>query len=226
MVVPGKRREGGIMRIPHPVVAQSVQPTIIGGVAMSLQPKPYLSPEDYLALERRAEFKSEYFDGEIFAMSGASEAHNLIVANTVVDLGVQLKKRPCKLYPNDMRVKVSPTGLFTYPDVVVVCGQPRFDDSHQDTLLNPTLIVEVLSDSTEAYDRGRKFEHYRKLESLMEYVLIAQHRPHVESYRRQPDQRWVLTESDGLDSKLRLDAIDCELALAEIYDKVELQGGE
>ena len=188
---------------------------------MSLQPKPYLSPEDYLALERCAEFKSEYFDGEIFAMVGASEPHNLIVANTLSEIRQQLKKRPCRAYANDMRVKVSPTGLFTYPDVVVVCGQAQFDDSQLDTLLNPILIVEVL-DSTEAYDRGRKFEHYRKLESLMEYVLIAQHRPHVESYRRQPDQRWVLTESDGLESSLRLDAIDCELALAEIYDKVEL----
>ncbi len=190
---------------------------------MSLQPKPYLSPEDYLALERCAEFKSEYFDGEIFAMAGASEPHNLIVANTLSEIRQQLKKRPCRAYANDMRVKVSPTGLFTYPDVVVVCGQAQFDDSQLDTLLNPILIVEVL-DSTEAYDRGRKFEHYRKLESLMEYVLIAQHRPHVESYRRQPDQRWVLTESDGLESSLRLDAIDCELALAEIYDKVELPG--
>ena len=190
---------------------------------MSLQPKPYLSPEDYLALERCAEFKSEYFDGEIFAMAGASEPHNLIVANTLSEIRQQLKKRPCRAYANDMRVKVSPTGLFTYPDVVVVCGQAQFDDSQLDTLLNPILIVEVL-DSTEAYDRGRKFEHYRKLESLMEYVLIAQHRPHVESYRRQPDQRWVLTESDGLESSLRLDAIDCELALAEIYDKVEFPG--
>lgn len=191
---------------------------------MPLQPKPYLSPEDYLALERRAELKSEYFDGEIFAMVGASEPHNLIVVNTLSEVRQQLKKRPCRVYANDMRLKVSPTGLFTYPDVVVVRGQAQFDDSQRDTLLNPILIVEVLSDSTEAYDRGRKFEHYRKLESLMEYVLIAQHRPHVESYRRQPDQCWVLTESDGLGSRLRLDAIDRELALAEIYDKVELSG--
>jgi len=191
---------------------------------MSLRPKPYLSPEDYLALERSAEFKSEYFDGEIFAMAGASESHNLIVINTIRELSIQLKKRPCKVYANDMRVRVSPTGLITYPDVMVVCGQAQFDDSHLDTLLNPTLIVEVLSDSTEAYDRGRKFEHYRKLESLAEYVLITQHRPHVESYRRQPDQRWVLAESDGLDSSLPLDAIDCELVLAEIYDKVEFPG--
>ena len=189
---------------------------------MSLRPKPYLSPEDYLALERSAEFKSEYFDGEIFAMTGASESHNLIVINTIRELSIQLKKRPCKVYANDMRVKVSPTGLFTYPDVMVVCGQAQFDDSHLDTLLNPTLIVEVLSDSTEAYDRGRKFEHYRHLDSLVEYVLIAQHRPHVESFRRQLDQQWLLTECNGLDGTLRLQSIDCDLALAEIYAKTEV----
>ena len=188
---------------------------------MSLQPKPYLSPEDYLVIERSSEFKSEYFDGEIFAMSGASEAHNIIVTNTVIELGRQLKKRPCKLYANDMRVKVSPTGLYTYPDLVIVCGQAQLNDAHLDTLLNPILIIEVLSDSTEAYDRGRKFAHYRSLASLAEYVLIAQDRPQVESYRRQPDQHWLLTESRSLESVLRLDSIDCDLALAEVYDKVE-----
>ncbi len=186
-----------------------------------LQPKPYLSPEDYLEIERQAEFKSQYFDGEMFAMSGASEAHNLIVANTLGEIRQHLKKRPCKVYANDMRVKVSPTGLYTYPDVVVVCGPARFEDTHLDTLLNPTLIIEVLSASTEAYDRGRKFAQYRGLESLMEYVLIAQDGPQVECYRRQPDQHWVLTESQGLDSVVRLPAIDCELPLAEIYAKVD-----
>jgi Uma2 family endonuclease len=189
---------------------------------MNPQIKPRLTPEDYLAIERSAEYKSEYFDGEIFAMTGASRAHNTLVANTVIELGGQLKKRPCKLYVNDMRVKVSPTGLYTYPDVIVVCGKEQFDDAHLDTLLNPTLIIEVLSDSTEAYDRGRKFEHYRHLDSLVEYVLIAQHRPHVESFRRQPDQQWLLTECSGLDATLRLQSIDCDLALAEIYAKVEL----
>lgn len=188
---------------------------------MPLQPKPRLTPEDYLALERSADFKSEYFNGEIFAMTGASEPHNLVVINTIRELSTQLKKRPCKVYANDMRVKVDPTGLYTYPDVVVTCGKAQFDDTHLDTLLNPILIVEVLSDSTEAYDRGRKFEHYRKLESLAEYVLIAQNRPHIESYRRQADQQWLLTECSEPDGTLRLPSIDCALALAEIYDKVE-----
>lgn len=192
---------------------------------MSLQPKPRLTPEDYLALERSADFKSEYFNGEIFAMTGASESHNLIVINTIRELSIQLKKRPCKVYANDMRVKVDPTGLYTYPDVVVTCGKAQFDDTHLDTLLNPVLIVEVLSDSTEAYDRGRKFEHYRKLGSLVEYVLIAQNRPHIESYRRQADQQWLLRECSELDGTLRLLSIDCDLALAEVYDKVELLEG-
>lgn len=192
---------------------------------MSLQPKPRLTPEDYLALERSADFKSEYFNGEIFAMTGASESHNLIVINTIRELSIQLKKRPCKVYANDMRVKVDPTGLYTYPDVVVTCGKAQFDDTHLDTLLNPVLIVEVLSDSTEAYDRGRKFEHYRKLDSLIEYVLIAQNRPHIESYRRQADQQWLLRECSELDGTLRLPSIDCDLALAEVYDKVELLEG-
>ena len=192
---------------------------------MSLQPKPRLTPEDYLALERSADFKSEYFNGEIFAMTGASESHNLVVINTIRELSTQLKKRPCKVYANDMRVKVDPTGLYTYPDVVVTCGKAQFDDTHLDTLLNPVLIVEVLSDSTEAYDRGRKFEHYRKLDSLVEYVLIAQNRPHIESYRRQADQQWLLREYSELDGTLRLLSIDCDLALAEIYEKVELLEG-
>ena len=189
---------------------------------MNPQPKPRLTPEDYLAIERSAEFKSEYFDGEIFAMAGASRAHNSIVLNTGSEIRQHLKNRSCKAYVNDMRVKVNPTGLYAYPDVIVVCGKEQFEDTHLDTLLNPTLIIEVLSDSTEAYDRGRKFEHYRHLDSLVEYVLIAQQRPHVESFRRQSDQHWLLAECSGLDGTLRLESIDCDLALAEIYAKVEL----
>ena len=189
---------------------------------MNPQLKPRLTPEDYLAIERSAEFKSEYFDGEIFAMAGASRAHNSIVLNTGSEIRQHLKNRSCKAYVNDMRVKVNPTGLYAYPDVIVVCGKEQFEDTHLDTLLNPTLIIEVLSDSTEAYDRGRKFEHYRHLDSLVEYVLIAQQRPHVESFRRQSDQHWLLAECSGLDGTLRLESIDCDLALAEIYAKVEL----
>ena len=165
---------------------------------MSSERKTRLSPEEYLALERKAEVRSEYLDGDMVAMSGGSREHNLIVTNLVSELRLQLKGRPCEVYPSNMRVKVSATGLYTYPDVVVVCGEPTFEDESVDTLLNPTLIIEVLSDSTEAYDRGGKFAHYRKLASLMEYVLIAQTKPHVEYYVRQPDNRWLLAETNNL----------------------------
>ena len=144
-----------------------------GELCMSSQIQKHYTPEEYLALERQAQYKSEYYAGEIFAMAGASRWHNLIVTNVLRELSLQLKGRPCTTYPSAMRVKISPTGLYTYPDVTVVCGAARFEDTQQDTLLNPTLIVEVLSESTEAYDRGGKFAHYRKLNSLLEYVLIT-----------------------------------------------------
>jgi Uma2 family endonuclease len=191
---------------------------------MSSQAQRSYSPEEYLALERQSQCKSEYYAGEIFAMAGASRWHNLIVANVVGELRSQLKGRPCTTYPSDMRVKVGPTGLYTYPDVAVVCGEAQFEDNQQDTLLNPTLIVEVLSESTEAYDRGGKFAHYRKLASLMEYVLITQTKPHIEHYVRQPDNRWLLAEADSLHDSIHLDSIDCQLALAEVYDKVDIVG--
>jgi len=189
---------------------------------MSLQPQRRYTPEEYLALERKAEHKSEYFSGEIFAMSGASRQHNLIVANVVASLHGQLRNRPCEVYASDMRVKVSPTGLYTYPDVVAVCGAPRFDDEQKDTLLNPTVIIEVLSSSTEAYDRGDKFGHYRKLESLTEYILIAQEKIHVEHYVRQSNNQWLFSEANSPSDTVLLPTIDCVLVLAEVYDKVEI----
>jgi Uma2 family endonuclease len=191
---------------------------------MSSPAQQHYTPEEYLALERQAECKSEYYAGEIFAMAGASRWHNLIVTNVLRELSLQLKGRPCTTYPSDMRVKISPTGLYTYPDVTVVCGEAQFEDHQQDTFLNPTLIVEVLSESTEAYDRGGKFAHYRKLASLMEYVLITQTKPHVEHYVRQADHRWLLAEADSLSDSIHLPSIDCHLALAEVYDKVDIVG--
>jgi Uma2 family endonuclease len=189
---------------------------------MSSQVKVYYTPEEYLALERKAEYKSEYFDGEIFAMTGASRRHNLVAANVLAALHPQLRKRPCEIYPSDMRVKVSPTGLYTYPDVAVVCGEPMFDDEQRDTLLNPTVLVEVLSKSTASYDRGEKFEHYRKIKSLAEYLVTAQNKYHVERYARQPDDQWLLSETDDPQQTIRLSSIECDLALANIYDKVEI----
>ena len=190
---------------------------------MSLQAQKRYTPEEYLALERQAQCKSEYYAGDICAMAGASRWHNLIVTNVLREISLQLKGRPCTAYPSDMRVKISPTGFFyTYPDVTVVCGAAQFEDTQQDTLLNPTLIVEVLSESTEAYDRGGKFAHYRKLASLIEYVLIAQTKPDIEHYIRQPDNRWLLEEAESLHGTVHFPAIDCHLSLAEVYDKVDI----
>ena len=189
---------------------------------MSTQLKPWISPEEYLAMERESEEKREYFNGEVFAMGGASPNHVLIVTNVVAELRTQLKKRPCAVYSTDLRVKVTPTGLYTYPDVVVVCGKPEFDDQAKDTLTNPTLIVEVLSETTKDYDRGGKFEHYRALSSFMEYVLIAQDRPHIEHIIRQPDNRWLLSETNQMEETIELGSIGCTLSLSEVYDKVSL----
>jgi Uma2 family endonuclease len=189
---------------------------------VTTQPKHRLSPEEYLAIERKAAYKSEYYRGETYAMSGASREHNLITLNIGASLHRQLRQRPCEVYQSDMRVKVSPTGLYTYPDVIVVRGQPRFEDAHGDTLLSPTLIVEVLSESTEGYDRGAKFEQYRTLPSLKDYLLVAQDRCHVEHFVHQPDGGWLLSEAKSPEATLRLGSIDCELPLAEVYEKVPL----
>src|SRR5271166_5473431 len=140
----------------------------------SAQRIPRYTPQQYLEMERKADFKSEYCDGYITAMAGASREHNLIAGNVHGEIRSQLKARPCEVYMSDMRLCVSPTGLYTYPDVMALCGEPLFQNDEVKTLLNPTMIVEVLSDSTESYDRGRKFGHYRRLPSLREYVLVAQ----------------------------------------------------
>ncbi|PYS89895.1 MAG: hypothetical protein DMF64_16490 [Acidobacteria bacterium] len=189
---------------------------------MSSQVKIFYTPEEYLALERKAKDKSEYFKGEIFARTGASRRHNLIAGNVLAALHNQLRQRPCEVYSSDMRVRVSETGLYTYPDVVVVCGEPLFADEQKDTLVNPTLLVEVLSKSTASYDRGEKFEHYRKLASLAEYLVIAQTKYHVEHYVRQPDNQWLLAETDDLQQTIHLPAIACALALTDVYVKVEI----
>ena len=179
-----------------------------------------LTEKEYLEIERLAEYKSEYFEGQMFAMSGASRAHNLIVANLIFTLILQLKKTPCQVYPSDMRVKVRENGLYTYPDVIVACGEEEFDDEHQDTLANPLLIIEVLSKSTEAYDRGAKFALYRELGSLAEYLLVDPSRPQAEQYVRQEENRWLLSEAKGTGAVITLSAVNASLSLADIYDKV------
>ena len=189
---------------------------------MSRQAKTYVTPEEYLAFERQAEYKNEYFDGEIFAMVGASRKHNLINVNIASVLNGQLKNRPCEVYGSDMRVRIPNANLYTYPDVAVACGEPLFEDDHVDTLLNPILIVEVLSKSTASYDHVKKFGYYRSLASLMEYVLVAQDEYRIEQYTKQSDDHWLLTDIRSLEAVLKLGSIECVLPLAEVYRKVQL----
>jgi Uma2 family endonuclease len=176
------------------------------------------TPETYLAFERASAEKHEFIDGNVYAMTGASEAHNLINVNITIALGIQFRGRPCKLYANDMRVRIT-NGNYVYPDIAIVCGEAQLEDDQLDTLLNPTVIIEVLSPSTEQYDRGKKFERYRNVESLQEYLLVWQEGAHIERYVRQ-EVGWLLTEAKGLDARLELSSIGCTLALAEVYDKV------
>jgi Uma2 family endonuclease len=184
--------------------------------------KRYVTPEEYLAFERAAEHKSEYLDGEIFAMTGASREHNLITLNVASELRSQLKGRDCEVYPSDMRVRIPSANVYTYPDVVVVCGGPKFEDAALDTLLNPTLLVEVLSKSTENYDRTVKFAYYRSVESLAEYLLVAQDACRVEHYARQADGRWSVEDHASPDSPITLASIGCALRLTDVYERVEL----
>jgi Uma2 family endonuclease len=191
-----------------------------GDVLMATVPQRCITPEQYLAAERQAETKSEYLRGEVFAMGGASRAHNLIAGNIFANLHSQLRQRASEVYQGDMRVKVTPTGLYTYPDVVVVCEPPKFEDDQVDTLLNPTLLIEVLSKSTEGYDRGGKSEHFRRLQSLREYLLIAQDKVHIERFTRQADGTWSLWETNDAQATIELSTIQCVLAVPDIYAKV------
>jgi Uma2 family endonuclease len=190
---------------------------------MSLQPRFRVQFDDWLTAERAAtQGRSEYVDGEVFAMAGGSETHNLICGNVLRELGNRFKGRPCYVYTSDMKVRVESANLGAYPDVMAVCGERLFWDQCKDVITNPALIVEVLSDSTEAYDRGDKFTHYRTIPSLRAYLLLSQHRVSAEIYLRQPNGDWLLrTYSDRRDS-IPLAVIEVEIPLAEIYDKVDI----
>ena len=188
---------------------------------MAALPNPLLTAQQYLEIERRAETKSEFLNGEMFAMAGARSAHNDLVWRLIGLLSRQLRP-PCLGHPSDMRVRIASTGLDTYPDVSVVCGERMFLDGTRDTLLNPNVIFEVLSPSTEGYDRGRKFEHYASVPSINTYVLIASDRFHVDVFVRQPDNRWLLSSASELHETLELKSIRCQLSLAELYDGVDL----
>jgi Uma2 family endonuclease len=182
-----------------------------------------LSPQQYLDIERAAEFRSEYYKGRMYAMSGGSLPHAVLIASLAREFGIALKKGRCRIATSDLRLRVSADGLYTYPDVIVFCGEPQVADDQKDTILNPTVVMEVLSPATEAYDRGWKFSQYRKIESLREYVLVSQSRPCLEVFERRSvsgakDGEWVLSEVTGLEAVCQLKSLDCSVALADIYD--------
>jgi Uma2 family endonuclease len=208
---------------------------------MALQPKPHLSFDEWLEGERASlEGRSEYVAGEVFAMTGASVEHNAVVGNILGQLWTQMKGRPCHVYANDLKVRVRTADAGKYPDLIALCGEHEFQDGRRDVLLNPSLIVEVLtaregrdvrnagavadnSDSTEAYDRGNKFAIYRQIPSLREYLLVSQHRVQVELYSRGDDGRWTLSDYSAPTDSVPLASVGCTLALAEVFDKVEFQ---
>ncbi len=186
---------------------------------MSSLPSYYLSPEEYLSIERQAEYKSEYIDGVLYAMAGGSERHNLIAGNLITELNIRLREAPCRVYPSDLKVRVPNPKRFFYPDVSVVCGDTQFADDEKDVILNPVLLVEVLSESTAAFDRGKKFQSYQQIESLQEYLLVSQDEPLVEHFLRQEDGHWLYTKVSGLDEAIILPGLQCQLALSDIYNK-------
>jgi len=185
-----------------------------------------ISEQEYLRREREAAYKSEYFQGEVFAMVGGSPNHSLIAANFVREAGNALKGKPCLVFTSDLRVRVDPSGLYTYPDASIVCGELQFADDQRDTLTNPTVIIEVLSESTEKYDRGRKANSYRQIASLQELVLVAQDRPHVERFTRQATVDWLFHEELDLEALFELPSMGFAIALAEIYRNVQFPPDE
>jgi Uma2 family endonuclease len=184
------------------------------------EPLRRLTEAEYVQIERTAEFKSEFFDGEMFAMAGGTPEHSLIATNLAREFGNRLARGHCVPYNADLRVKIEATGLFTYPDLSIICGLLSFAEGMNDTIVNPSVLVEVLSDSTEAYDRGRKFEHYRQIPTLQEYLLVSQKEPRIEQFIRQPDGRWLLTEAVGLGKSLELPSLKILISLAEVFAKV------
>jgi len=188
---------------------------------MASLPIQRYTPEEYLEIERKAEFKSEYYAGEMFAMAGTSREHATIVFNLAGELRNILRGRPCEGFANDMRVQVG--AAYVYPDIVVVCDEQEYADTREDILLNPSVVIEVLSPSTEAYDRGLKFEQYRQIECLREYVLVGQDTMRIELFERQDDGRWLMTEVKGPENFLHLPSIDARIRLADIYERIEFK---
>lgn len=187
---------------------------------MTAQPTSMMTVEAYLAFERASTTKHEYLDGAIHAMSGASVAHNIITGNIFASLHLQMQQCPCTVFPSDMRLGLLAQRTYVYPDVMVVCGELEYADTQQDTLLNPIVIIEVLSPSTENYDRRKKSHYYRMIPSLQEYLLVAQDEPYLEHFVRHSEHQWLFTERTQDTTLIRFSAIDCVLRIEEVYAKV------
>jgi|SRR5579885_534589 Uma2 family endonuclease len=184
-----------------------------------------LTPEEYLAFDRAAEIRSEYYNGQMHAMAGGSLNHALIIHNTARALGNMLDDRGCLVVSNDVRVRVQ-AQFYAYPDIVVICGEPQFADRHTDTILNPPLLFEVLSRSTERYDRVFKWDQYQTISSLREYVLVSHFEPRIEVFRPQPGGNWLFSEWIGLDATCRLESLGCDLPLSRVYRNVTFGAAE
>jgi Uma2 family endonuclease len=180
-----------------------------------------LTVEEYLAQERESAERHEYLDGQVYQIAGESLEHGTINANVTAIFGLQLRGKPCRVLSPNMKVRASRSGLFAYPDAAIVCGEPQFHDKTKDVLINPTVIIEVLSPSTERYDRAGKFFRYQQLESLVDYLLIAQDEPRIERFTRHTDGQWLYSITHGLTESLYLASVDCHLHLAEVYDRIE-----
>lgn len=191
-----------------------------------IQPEIYLTPQEYLEIERGSATRHEYYYGKLYAMAGASFNHNRIVSNIVVGYGSKIKPGGCDIFSSDLRVHIPQTQSFVYPDIVIVCGKEEFFDREKDTLLNPLIIMEVLSESTAEYDRTTKFRGYRRIESLKEYLLVAQDTMRVEQYVRQTEELWTYRVYETPDALVRLESAGVELAVAEIYAKVNFEEEE
>ncbi len=188
---------------------------------MDKELKTFISPEDYLEIERQAEYKSEYYNGEMFAFAGAGFNHNIIAVNITTFLNNQLRSKSCIVFNSDMRLFVEAFNLYTYPDVMIVCGKVNFLDDNKDNVLNPLMIIEILSKSTESYDRGKKFEFYRSIPSLKEYVLVSSDRPLVEIFTKNEKNLWVLSDEKNLENLVKISSIGLDVPLKEIYFKVD-----
>ncbi len=185
---------------------------------MSAQPLPYYTIEQYAEMEESAPYKSEFIAGRIYAMSGGTPTHSAVAANISGEMRNLLRHGPCRVYNSDLRVGIMPLDLETYPDVTIVCGEPHINPFDKNSIINPAVIFEVLSPSTERYDRGEKWEHYQRLDSLQEYLLVSQHKPKIEHYVRQDNGTWIFTSTEGMDAAVAVHG--ASLSLAEVYDKI------